>query len=401
MKNRVFIVLVLAALLFGGFSLPRPAQAGGSSAGAFCHLVRPGETLSTIAAQYGVSVQAIASANHLANPNLIYVGQCLVIPGAQPACGACSVIHVVKVGEYLKQIAAHYGSNWECIAQTNGLKNPNVIYPGQRLVVPVKCSGPKPPKPTPPPAGTWTAQYWTNPYLSGTPKWTNYPAVINNNWTTKGPGDGIPGTNFSARYVQTKQFSSGTYRFHFKVDDGVRFWLDEILLVDQWHDSAPVEYSVEKQLSAGAHKMQIDYYQHAGAAQLSFTLELVNGQQAWACEYFNNTSLQGTPVTTQHYDSLGFSWGTTAPAPGVTADYYSARCSGQFAFSGGKYQFTATIDDGARVFLDDKPIIDQWHLSPPTTYTADVDVSAGSHTLKVEYFENNGTAVLKLLWTQK
>jgi peptidoglycan-N-acetylglucosamine deacetylase len=177
MKNRVLIVLLLTALLVGGMSLPRVAQAGGASGGTYCHVVKRGETLSQIAAQYGVSVQALAAANNLSNPNLIYVGQCLVIPGTQPypSCGPCTVTHVVKYGEYLKQIAAKYGSTWQCIASANGLSNPNLIYPGQHLVVPVKCPGPPPPPPTPkppapPPSGTWTAQYWTNPYLSGNPK---------------------------------------------------------------------------------------------------------------------------------------------------------------------------------------------------------------------------------------
>jgi LysM repeat protein len=405
MKNRVLILVLLAALLVGGMSLPREAQAGGASGGTYCHVVKRGETLTSIANQYGVSVQALAAANNLANPNVIYVGQCLVIPGTTPptSCGPCTVTHTVKSGEYLKQIAAKYGSTWQCIASANGLSNPNLIYPGQRLVVPVKCPGPKPPppKPTPPPTGTWTAQYWTNPYLSGNPTWTNYPTKINNNWGTGGPGDSIPGTNFSARYTQNYQFGAGTYRFKLLVDDGVRFWVDDVLLIDQWHDSAPVEYVVDKQLSAGVHRLQIDYYQHLGAAQLRYTLETLNGTLPWTCEYFNNTNLGGTPVTTQHYSSLDFAWGNTAPAAGVTADYFSARCTGQFGFAGGRYQFKATVDDGVRVWVDSNLIIDQWHLSPPATYTVDVDVPAGNHTLKVEYFENNGSATLKLLWTQR
>jgi LysM repeat protein len=398
MKNRVLIVVVLAALVLGGgLTAPRPALAGGS----YCHVVRVGENLSSIAVQYGVSVQALVTANHLSNPNLIYVGQCLILPTAQTTCGSCTKIHIVQPGEYLKLIAAKYGSTWECIAQKNGLANPNVIYPGQRLVVPVKCSQPKP-TPTPKPvAGEWTAQYWNNPYLSGNPTLVNHPTNLAFNWKQAGPGGGIAGTNFSARFTRTKSFDAGRYRFRLLVDDGVRFWLDGILLVDKWQDSAPVEYIVEKQLSAGSHSIQIDYYQHTGGAQLTFTIELLNGTPAWKCEYFNNITLAGAPVTTQYYSALDFAWGNTAPAPGVTADYYSTRCTGDFTFVGGKYQFSATVDDGVRVFVDGNTVIDQWHLSAPTTYNVDLDVGAGAHPIKVEYFENNGGATLKVRWTQK
>jgi hypothetical protein len=59
------------------------------------------------------------------------------------------------------------------------------------------------------------------------------------------------------------------------------------------------------------------------------------------------------------------------------------------------------VDDGIRLFVDDALVIDQWHLTSVTTYTADRDVSAGTHTVEVEYFDNNGLAVLKAVWTQK
>jgi LysM repeat protein len=394
MRSRIVIIAVVAALLLTGLTLPRTAEAGGG----FCHTVRPGETVSSIAAKYGVTVQAIVQANHLSNPNLIYVGQCLIIPTAAPkppAGKVCKTTYVVKPGDYLKQIAARYGVSWQVIAQLNGLTNPNYIYPGQKLVIPVKCQ-PKPPAP-----GPWTAQYWTNPYLSGNPKLTNHPSSVNFNWGTKGPGGGVPGTNFSARFTRDQTFESGKYIFRIRVDDGVRFWLDNILLIDQWKVQAATDYSIERQLSAGVHHIQIDYYQAAGQALITATSEKVNGAPSWACEFFNNTNLQGAPVTTQYYGALSFYWGNKAPVAGVTADYFSVRCTAQYSFVGGTYQFQATVDDGVKLYVDDALIIDQWHLTSPVTYTADRDLSAGTHAVKVEFFENNGNAVLKVVWTQR
>jgi len=394
MKSRVMLVAVVVSLVLAGFALPRSVEAGAVS----CHLVRRGETVTSIAARYQVTARSIIVANHLTNPNLIFVGQCLTIPAKAPAPTAktCKTTYVVRAGDFLKQIAARYGTSWQTIAQLNGLKNPNYIYPGQKLVIPVKCAAT--PKPT---TGPWTAQYWSNAYLSGSPKLTNHPTSVSFNWGSKGPGSGVPGTYFSARFTRDQTFETGSYVFRIRVDDGVRFWLDNILLIDQWKVVSATEYTVERQLSAGVHHLQIDYYQAWGVGLLSFTDEKVNGAPTWACQFFNNTALEGTPVTTQYYAALSFDWANKAPVAGVTSDYFSARCTAQYSFAGGKYQFQATVDDGVRLFVDDAPVIDQWHQSSVITYTADRDISAGAHTVKVEYLENNGLAVLKAIWTQK
>ena len=85
----------------------------------------------------------------------------------------------------------------------------------------------------------------------------------------------------------------------------------------------------------------------------------------------------------------------------MSADYFSARFTGVFYFVGGSYRFTATSDDGIRVWVDDNLIIDQWHVSSARTYTVDVDVGEGEHSLKIEYFEEKGDAVCQLRWTQR
>lgn len=105
----------------------------------FIHVVKRGETLSRIARQYGVSVAAIVEANELRNPNRIVPGQMLCIPEPPPACRA---IHVVRRGETLSAIARHYGVRVADLVRANGIRDPDRIFPGQRLCIPRVVSSP-------------------------------------------------------------------------------------------------------------------------------------------------------------------------------------------------------------------------------------------------------------------
>ena len=112
--------------------------------------VKAGDTLSQIALDHGTTVERLAQANALANPNRIFPGQQLVLVadvGQPPAADApqapaapTPVIHVVASGEHLTGIAARYATTVAAIAFANGLSNPSLILPGQRLVVGVAAA---------------------------------------------------------------------------------------------------------------------------------------------------------------------------------------------------------------------------------------------------------------------
>jgi LysM repeat protein len=122
----VSMIVVLLALSLAA----QPASAQGQ-----VHVVQSGETLSSIAAWYGTTTQALAAANGLGNANMIYVGQRLAIPtgGSSAATGGT---HTVSRGETLSAIAARYGTTVNALVQANGLASANMIYAGQRLVIP-------------------------------------------------------------------------------------------------------------------------------------------------------------------------------------------------------------------------------------------------------------------------
>jgi LysM repeat protein len=102
------------------------------------YIVKYGDTLYSLARRYGTTVEAIAQWNNIVNPSRIYAGQRLVIhtcapvPPSPPGCGT----HIVQRGETLYSIARRYGTSIWTLAMLNNLHNPNVIYAGQRLVLP-------------------------------------------------------------------------------------------------------------------------------------------------------------------------------------------------------------------------------------------------------------------------
>ena len=151
-------VLLPISLLIAALCLPPAVHAQG-----VIHVVRPGENLTRIAARYGTTVQAITRANGLRNPNYIWAGQRLVIPGSGDGgwsgggggwSGGCGCVHVVRRGETLSQIAWRYGTSVWAITQANHLRNPNYIWAGQRLCIP-SCGGY-----TPPPCGMVHVVRW-------------------------------------------------------------------------------------------------------------------------------------------------------------------------------------------------------------------------------------------------
>lgn len=105
------------------------------------HIVQAGENLYRLAIRYGVTVQGLALRNGIINPNLIYVGQRLVIPAAgasptlpEPVEG--ELAHIVLPGENLYRIALEYGLSYKTVASYNGIAWPYTIFSGQVIRIP-------------------------------------------------------------------------------------------------------------------------------------------------------------------------------------------------------------------------------------------------------------------------
>jgi LysM repeat protein len=140
-RKSIFVLVLVLVLLALTVSI---AAAKGDTSGGVYHTVSYGDTLYKIGRFYGVNPYAIAQANNLYNPNHIYAGQVLYIPqgygypppGQSPCGNQGNVQHRVSYGETLSSIARQYGTSVWAITQANNLYNPNYIYAGQVLYIP-------------------------------------------------------------------------------------------------------------------------------------------------------------------------------------------------------------------------------------------------------------------------
>ena len=125
--------------------------------------------------------------------------------------------------------------------------------------------------------GEWTAQFYDNTMLSGTPVLTTTVASPTNNWGSGSPAPEVPVNNFSARFSTTTYLDAGTHRFQVQADDGVRLTVDGTVVIDEYHASSGQVYQGDITLNAGFHNIIIDYYEAGGLAFINYSRILLDG----------------------------------------------------------------------------------------------------------------------------
>ena len=173
-------------------------------------------------------------------------------------------------------------------------------------------------------------------------------------------------------------------------------------MLDKWTPQSRTTYTVNRVLTQGPHQVVLEYFEAGGDAVAKLNYEPTSDPpppppptEPFAAEYFDNSELSGAPVLTRSDDAIDFDWGAGSPALLVPANGFSARWTRTKEYAADTYRFSVTGDDGIRVLVDGAEVVDGWFYQPPTTYTADVPLSAGEHTVVVEYFEHTGGAVAR------
>jgi beta-glucosidase len=122
------------------------------------------------------------------------------------------------------------------------------------------------------------------------------------------------------------------------------------------------------------------------------------GMQA---EYFDNKELKGEPKVTRLDKQINFKW-TKAPMEGIPQDNFSVRWKGMIKVpKAGDYEFLVRGDDGYRLYIDDKLVLDKWQDQGANTETIKVKLEPGTiHMVKLEYYQSSGDAEIRFGWRQ-
>lgn len=119
----------------------------------------------------------------------------------------------------------------------------------------------------------WRGEYFTNRDLAGTPTLVRNDKEVKFDWAKGSPDRAIGNDNFSARWTRTLNFVGGRYQFHVKADDGVRLWVDDVLVIDAWGRATGNTITRDVRLTDGNHAIRLEYQEQTGDAlvRLSWT----------------------------------------------------------------------------------------------------------------------------------
>ncbi len=236
----------------------------------------------------------------------------------------------------------------------------------------------------------WRAEYYANPDLIGAPVVVRDDSAVNFDFGAGSPDGRVPADNFSARWTRTINFTPGNYRFTVRVDDGVRLYVGGALVINAFVEGPPRTLTADL-LVSGPSEVRLEFFDRGGGALVSLSYEPINSFPDYKGEYFNNIDLQGAPVLVRNDREINFNYGSGSPAPQVQPDNFSVRWTRTQNFAAGAYRITVSMDDGARVYIDNMLVLNQWVEGANRTLSVDVPLSAGQHTLRIEYFERGGS----------
>ena len=247
----------------------------------------------------------------------------------------------------------------------------------------------------------WHGEYYNNLFLTGNPTQERYEASLDFNWGYKSPSPLVPVDQFSARWTRELYLEAGTYQFYAHGDDGVRVWVDNLLLINEWHEAPGQTYQAPVTLRSGKHSIKVEYYEDEGTAEIQFWWEGPGSYADWRGEYWANQLLSGDSTLVRNDEVIDFNWGRDAPDEKLPKDLFSARWTRLLAFEEGTYHFYATVDDGMRLYIDNELVIYEWHDGNTRQAEATYWLAGGMHSLRVEYYENKGGALIHFWWEKE
>jgi hypothetical protein len=212
--------------------------------------------------------------------------------------------------------------------------------------------------------------------------------------------------DFSAVATRTLWLPVGRYYFAVKADDGVRLFVNDRPLIDAWIDQAPTDYSASYEHRGGAITIRVEYYQGGGGK----ALELAMSDQDFYGEYYRGTALEAVPpdstarkvapIAYRYEHDVDFDFGRGSYLPRVGASNFSARWLGRVPLPVGRWRIDATADDGVRVFIDGRLLIDAWQQQGRATHSRMIDLTGRTHDVKIEYSQKTDAGVCRVKYVR-
>jgi hypothetical protein len=257
------------------------------------------------------------------------------------------------------------------------------------------------PEPTPD-ITHWRGEYFDGKSLEGEPALVRNDKQIDFDWGRKAPSEGLSSDSFSARWTRTLDFDAAIYRFTVDADDGVRLWVDDRLVIDEWSDSDSNRGSVDLAMVSGKHTIKLEYYENRGDARVSLSWKKVSIEDSskWLARFWFNRQRDSKWALVKTPAEIDYDWGSKPPALGIPADDFSASWTRMIDFEAGKYRFSLSADDGVRLYLDGALLIDEWHDgSASETYSIEREIN-GKHEVQVLFYEHKGNASIEFGWVK-
>ena len=269
------------------------------------------------------------------------------------------------------------------------------------------------------------AAYYRRTELDSSSALTRVDPQLDFNWGENAPVSELPAQSFSVRWSgQVAAQFTESYTFHVEAGGGARLWLDGQLILDQWRDQPGEFYSTVVPLTAGQkYDLRLEHFSTSKEAKLRLLWSSASQrkvpisadaltpsrpaessarkpQHGLLGTYFSRSDCTGELL--KRLDAqVNFDWADKPAAPGVPTQDFSVRWTGQVqAQHTENYTFHLEADDGVRVWLGDRQIMDEWRQQATTLVSLPTALNAGQfYPLTIEYFSAKPPAMAKLKWS--